>query len=63
MHAVVVLSGPSFALEVARELPTAVLAASAGCVQQKLSSGSSRALRSGSWRGSDDVIGVGSVRR
>lgn len=28
-HAVVVLSGPSFAVEVARELPTAVLAASA----------------------------------
>jgi glycerol-3-phosphate dehydrogenase (NAD(P)+) len=52
-----VLSGPSFALEVARELPTALVAASsrkdlAETVQQALST---RALRVYS---SDDVVGV-----
>jgi glycerol-3-phosphate dehydrogenase (NAD(P)+) len=56
-HPVVVLSGPSFALEVAQELPTAVVAAaanlaSAQLVQQLLSS---RRLRIYS---SDDVVGV-----
>jgi glycerol-3-phosphate dehydrogenase (NAD(P)+) len=56
-HPVVVLSGPSFALEVAQELPTAVVAAaanlaSAQLVQQLLSS---RTLRIYS---SDDVVGV-----
>jgi len=56
-HAVVVLSGPSFALEVARQLPTAVLAASAdsaatGLVQAEFRGPYFRLY------GSDDVIGV-----
>ncbi|MFP5354169.1 MAG: NAD(P)H-dependent glycerol-3-phosphate dehydrogenase [Gemmatimonadota bacterium] len=56
-HAVVALSGPSFALEVARGMPTAVVAASddamaAGVVQRVLSSSSFRVYTN------DDVIGV-----
>jgi glycerol-3-phosphate dehydrogenase (NAD(P)+) len=56
-HPVVVLSGPSFAVEVARALPTAVLAASndpkaAACVQQEFRG---RAFR---LYASDDVTGV-----
>jgi glycerol-3-phosphate dehydrogenase (NAD(P)+) len=56
-HPVVVLSGPSFALEVARELPTAVLAASSSpaaieLVQQEFRGPYFRLY------GSDDVIGV-----
>jgi glycerol-3-phosphate dehydrogenase (NAD(P)+) len=52
-----VLSGPSFALEVARELPTALVAAStdhalAESVQQALSTRTFRVYRS------DDVVGV-----
>jgi glycerol-3-phosphate dehydrogenase (NAD(P)+) len=54
---VVVLSGPSFAIEVARELPTAVLAASTdpdatGLVQAEFRAASFRLY------GSSDVIGV-----
>lgn len=54
---VVVLSGPSFAIEVARELPTAVLAASddgeaIGLVQQEFRGPTFRLY------GSDDVVGV-----
>jgi glycerol-3-phosphate dehydrogenase (NAD(P)+) len=56
-HPIVVLSGPSFALEVARELPTAVVAASsssdaAALVQQEFRG---RAFR---LYASDDVVGV-----
>ena len=56
-HPVVVLSGPSFALEVARQLPTAVLAASGDpaaieLVQQEFRGPYFRLY------GSDDVIGV-----
>jgi len=56
-HPVVVLSGPSFAIEVARELPTAVLAASADIeatelVQQEFRASYFRLYRS------DDVVGV-----
>lgn len=56
-HAVVALSGPSFALEVARGMPTAVVAASddataAEVVQRALSSASFRVYTN------DDVIGV-----
>jgi glycerol-3-phosphate dehydrogenase (NAD(P)+) len=56
-HPVVVLSGPSFALEVARELPTAILAASSNpaaieLVQQEFRGPYFRLY------GSDDVIGV-----
>jgi len=56
-HAVVVLSGPSFAAEVARELPTAVLAAStdpaaAENVQEQFRGRGFRIY------GSDDVAGV-----
>lgn len=56
-HAVVVLSGPSFAAEVARELPTAVLAAStdasaAAIVQEQFRGRSFRIYAS------DDVAGV-----
>ncbi|HKB13508.1 MAG TPA: NAD(P)H-dependent glycerol-3-phosphate dehydrogenase [Vicinamibacterales bacterium] len=56
-HRVVVLSGPSFAIEVARQLPTAVLAASVDAdaielVQQEFRGPSLRLY------GSDDVIGV-----
>jgi glycerol-3-phosphate dehydrogenase (NAD(P)+) len=56
-HPVVALSGPSFALEVARALPTAVVAASgdhavAETIQQALSTGTFRVYTS------EDVIGV-----
>src|SRR5262249_32914398 len=56
-RAAAVLSGPSFALEVARELPTALVAAStdpalAESVQQALSTRALRVYRS------DDVVGV-----
>jgi glycerol-3-phosphate dehydrogenase (NAD(P)+) len=56
-HALAVLSGPSFALEVAREQPTAVVVASpdrkvAEAVQKTLSSRTFRAYSS------DDVVGV-----
>lgn len=56
-HPVVVLSGPSFAAEVARQLPTALVAASAdaGAVNSVQD-----AFRGPSFRlyGSDDVVGV-----
>lgn len=54
---VVVLSGPSFAGEVARELPTAVCAASvdAGAVDQVMAQFRGRRFR---LYGSDDVLGV-----
>ena len=54
---VVVLSGPSFALELARELPTAIVAASTrdGAVAQVLGEFRSGALR---LYGSADVVGV-----
>jgi glycerol-3-phosphate dehydrogenase (NAD(P)+) len=56
-HPIVVLSGPSFALEVARGLPTAVLAASSECaaalaVQNEFRGPTFRLY------GSDDVTGV-----
>src|SRR5258708_16228156 len=56
-HPLAVLSGPSFALEVAREQPTAVVLASpdhtvAEAVQKTLSSRTFRAYSS------DDVVGV-----
>jgi len=56
-HRVVVLSGPSFAIEVARQLPTAVLAASTDAhaielVQEEFHGPSLRVY------GSDDVVGV-----
>jgi len=56
-HPIVVLSGPSFALEVARQLPTAILAASENAdaielVQEEFRGPSLRLY------GSDDVIGV-----
>jgi glycerol-3-phosphate dehydrogenase (NAD(P)+) len=56
-HPVVVLSGPSFAVEVANELPTAVLAASSDkraveLVQQEFRGPAFRLY------GSDDVVGV-----
>jgi glycerol-3-phosphate dehydrogenase (NAD(P)+) len=56
-HPVVVLSGPSFAIEVARQLPTAILAASVDAdaialVQQEFRGPYFRLY------GSDDVIGV-----
>lgn len=56
-HAVVVLSGPSFAIEVANELPTAVLAASANLGATALVQSEFRSpyLR---LYGSEDVIGV-----
>jgi glycerol-3-phosphate dehydrogenase (NAD(P)+) len=56
-HAVVVLSGPSFALEVARGLPTAVLAASADSAAAEAVQ---RQFRGSAFRlyASDDVIGV-----
>jgi len=54
---IVVLSGPSFAVEVARELPTAVLAASADPRAARLVQ---REFRGPAFRlyGSDDVVGV-----
>jgi len=57
MHPVVVLSGPSFALEVAQELPTAVLAASADSTAMQLVQHEFRAPYFRLY-GSDDVIGV-----
>jgi glycerol-3-phosphate dehydrogenase (NAD(P)+) len=56
-HAVVVLSGPSFASEVARGLPTAVLAASSDSAAMETVQAE---FRGPSFRlyGSDDVIGV-----
>jgi glycerol-3-phosphate dehydrogenase (NAD(P)+) len=56
-HRVVVLSGPSFAIEVARQLPTAILAASShpdaiDLVQEEFRGPALRLY------GSDDVIGV-----
>jgi glycerol-3-phosphate dehydrogenase (NAD(P)+) len=56
-HPVVVLSGPSFALEVARELPTAVLAASADSTATHLVQHEFRAPYFRLY-GSDDVVGV-----
>ena len=56
-HRVVVLSGPSFAVEVARQLPTAVLAASESAAAIELVQ---QEFRGPTFRlyGSDDVIGV-----
>jgi glycerol-3-phosphate dehydrogenase (NAD(P)+) len=56
-HPVVVLSGPSFAVEVAQQLPTAVLAASGDGPAVELVQ---REFRGPSFRlyGSDDVVGV-----
>src|SRR5213078_3106233 len=56
-HPVVVLSGPSFAIEVARQLPTAILAASLDPIAIELVQ---HEFRGPSFRlyGSDDVIGV-----
>jgi glycerol-3-phosphate dehydrogenase (NAD(P)+) len=56
-HPVVVLSGPSFALEVARQQPTAVLAASVDAAAMALVQ---EEFRGPSLRlyGSDDVVGV-----
>jgi glycerol-3-phosphate dehydrogenase (NAD(P)+) len=56
-HPVVVLSGPSFAIEVARQLPTAILAASSNAAAIELVQ---HEFRGPSFRlyGSDDVAGV-----
>ena len=56
-HPTVVLSGPSFAVEVAYELPTAVLVASADAAATELVQSE---FRGASFRlyGSDDVVGV-----
>ena len=56
-HAVVVLSGPSFAMEVAQQLPTAVLAAS---VDTRATELVQTEFRGPFFRlyGSDDVVGV-----
>src|SRR5262245_14463259 len=56
-HPVVVLSGPSFAVEVARQLPTAVLAASADAQATALVQAEFRGPYFRLY-GSDDVIGV-----
>jgi glycerol-3-phosphate dehydrogenase (NAD(P)+) len=56
-HPVVVLSGPSFALEVARQLPTAVLAASSDARATELVQVEFRGPYFRLY-GSDDVIGV-----
>jgi glycerol-3-phosphate dehydrogenase (NAD(P)+) len=56
-HPVVVLSGPSFALEVARQLPTAVLAASSDPRATELVQAEFRGPYFRLY-GSDDVIGV-----
>jgi len=56
-HPVVVLSGPSFAIEVARELPTAVLAASGDAVAIELVQSEFRGPYFRLY-GSDDVVGV-----
>jgi glycerol-3-phosphate dehydrogenase (NAD(P)+) len=57
LHPVVVLSGPSFAIEVANQLPTAVLAASTDAVAMALVQAE---FRGPVFRlyGSDDVVGV-----
>lgn len=57
VHAIVALSGPSFAGELARELPTAIVAASrsSAAVQRVQAEFRSSSLRI---YGSDDVIGV-----
>jgi glycerol-3-phosphate dehydrogenase (NAD(P)+) len=56
-HPVAVLSGPSFALEVAEALPTAVVAASA---DHEVAQGVQQALSTGTFRvySSEDVVGV-----
>jgi glycerol-3-phosphate dehydrogenase (NAD(P)+) len=56
-HAVVVLSGPSFAVEVARQLPTAVVAASVDHAATELVQSEFRATYFRLY-GSTDVIGV-----
>ncbi len=56
-HPVVVLSGPSFAIEVARQLPTAVLAASLDPQAMELVQHEFRGTHFRLY-GSDDVIGV-----
>jgi glycerol-3-phosphate dehydrogenase (NAD(P)+) len=56
-HPVVVLSGPSFAIEVARQLPTAILAASQSAEAIELVQDEFRAPYFRLY-GSDDVIGV-----
>jgi len=56
-HPVVVLSGPSFAVEVARQLPTAVLAASHDAKAIELVQGEFRGPYFRLY-GSDDVVGV-----
>jgi glycerol-3-phosphate dehydrogenase (NAD(P)+) len=56
-HPVVVLSGPSFALEVAQQLPTAVLAASSTRAAMELVQAEFRAPYFRLY-GSDDVVGV-----
>jgi glycerol-3-phosphate dehydrogenase (NAD(P)+) len=56
-HPVVVLSGPSFAIEVASELPTAVLAASSDVAATELVQQEFRAPYFRLY-GSDDVVGV-----
>jgi glycerol-3-phosphate dehydrogenase (NAD(P)+) len=56
-HPIVVLSGPSFAIEVARELPTAILAASDNAAAIALVQEEFRAPYFRLY-GSDDVIGV-----
>jgi glycerol-3-phosphate dehydrogenase (NAD(P)+) len=54
---VVVLSGPSFAVEVARQLPTAILAASSNAVATELVQSEFRGPYFRLYR-SDDVVGV-----
>jgi glycerol-3-phosphate dehydrogenase (NAD(P)+) len=56
-HPVVVLSGPSFALEVAQQLPTAILAASANAAAMELVQAEFRGPYFRLY-GSDDVVGV-----
>ncbi|HMB79214.1 MAG TPA: NAD(P)H-dependent glycerol-3-phosphate dehydrogenase, partial [Vicinamibacterales bacterium] len=56
-HPVVVLSGPSFAIEVARQLPTAILAASHDAAAIELVQHEFRGLTFRLY-GSDDVVGV-----
>ena len=56
-HAVVVLSGPSFALEVARQFPTAILAASSDTAAIALVQSEFRGPYFRLY-GSDDVVGV-----
>jgi glycerol-3-phosphate dehydrogenase (NAD(P)+) len=56
-HPVVVLSGPSFAVEVAQQLPTAILAASADAAAMEMVQGEFRGPYFRLY-GSDDVVGV-----